>query len=180
MSARSRSGRAFDAALLSAVAAACYDIAVIGWLLSKDRPMPSLVWIVAFLWAVLSFGLAATIGRWGTPVVTPTVAYSRIIVVALGVLGVLLIVTILVLMQLIPDPVLPPGEALIENGRYIVDNHGSQTVISESVYNQSRVSDESGSTAVALVFSLVTAFSIAASGEKIAAKQRRPDRAAQR
>lgn len=146
--------------------------------MSAHRPVPTAVCTIGLVIVAPVFGCAAWLSRryWdarGVSVVTRTLARARAIVLcAVGVL-LAMIVTALVLIAVVPDETVPPGQPEVVNGRYVLDEHGSLTPVPRSVYDQARLQQERIWTAAALLFGLAAVWTLGATGERMVDRRRR-------
>lgn len=154
---------------------AFYSAGVVGWLLLPgDRPVPALVWLVAFLGSFPVFGSALFVARrdWRGGVGTGRPALKRPGVVVVGVVVTLaaLVVTALVLTVVAPLPEVPPGQPEIVHGRYVLNNHGNMTPISRQEYLRVLEAGQRVFAAFALLFYLLAALIVGITGERLAAR----------
>lgn len=111
----------------------------VGWLLLPgDRPVPTLVWLVAFLGWFPVFGSAVFIanrhwrGRAG--LARPALKRPGLVVAVAAVTLAALMVIALVLTAVAPLPEVPTRSPQIVDGRYVVINHGRLTSVSRQEY----------------------------------------------
>jgi hypothetical protein len=152
-----------------------YSAGVVGWLLLPgDRPVPTVVWLVAFLGLFPVFGSAVFFANrhWRGRAELARPALKRpglVVVVAIGTL-VALMVTALVLTVVAPLPEVPPGQPQIVDGRYVLNNHGTVTSVSRQEYLRALEAGQRGFAALALLFYQLAALIIGMTGERLAAR----------
>lgn len=154
---------------------AAYSAGIVGWLLLPgDRPVPMLMWSVAFVGLFPVFGSALLVARryWREGMGTGTPTLWRPGAVVVGVLATLaaLVVAGLVLTAVAPAPPVPPGAPEVVDGRYVLNNHGSLTPVSRRVYLRVLEAWQLGFVSIAFLFYLVAALVVGATGERLAAR----------
>jgi hypothetical protein len=152
-----------------------YSAGVVGWLmLPGDRPVPTLVWVVAYLGLFPVFCTAVVIAnrQWRGRAGVARSALKRpglVVVVAIVTLAALM-VTALVLTAVAPLPEVPPGQPQIVDGRHVLNNHGVVTSVSRQEYLRALEADQRGFAAFALFFYLLAALIIGMTGERLTAR----------
>lgn len=137
------------------------------FLFPGDTPVPTVVWVAAFLGAFVALGLAIVTvrsarGRRGVPGVGAS--QSRLPRAAR--IGVLVTYTVAVLVVLVLTAAGvndgPPGQPVVtSDGRYAVDNHGELTYVTRAVYRHAEEIGQRGFVGFALIFYLLSAVLIA-------------------
>jgi hypothetical protein len=152
-----------------AIIGAAYSGGLIGWLsLPGDRPVPTIVWITAFVGMFPVWG-AALLGsrkRWSRPSVAAADVFASVrrpTDTVVGIMAVLVALAVLVLVLTCVGPwtAMPPGQPVIVDGRYVLNNHGDITPISREEYLRYSEAGQRGFVGLALLFYLGAALIVA-------------------
>jgi hypothetical protein len=141
---------------------ASYSAGVLGWLfLPGDRPVPDPIWVAAFLGLFPVYGAAVVYAsrRWRRPsaVAADPPAVKRTDRTVIGVVSVLVALGVVVLILTAAGSFgdVPPGDPGIQDGQYVLNNHGEVTPISHEEYLEYSEASQRGFVGIALLFYLV-------------------------
>ncbi|MEV4512230.1 hypothetical protein AB0K00_25105 [Dactylosporangium sp. NPDC049525] len=180
--------RAYTVLLRVALAGSMYSAGVAVWLLRPGfHPVPTPVWLSAFLGCFLLQAAAMTFGRnyWrrrpmgaGDGSMRRQSFVTRVMFAG----AVACIVVVLVLIARMPSaPALPPGAPEIAQGQYVLNNHGSLTAVPRDVYLRAVEEGQTLFASFAMGFFLVAAVVVWMTGDRLAAREKtfaiRPDTA---